>query len=863
MKLKLSAIVALALASSVSLGAAEKLTTDTINVYSATPLPSIGLPLNIIPSNIQIATPKAINNQAGVSLADYMTSNLQGVSTTEMGGNPWQPEVTFRGYSASPLVGMPQGISTYVDGVRMNEPFGDVTLWDKIPNFAIGSMQLIPGSNPMYGLNTLGGAIAIQTKSGREARGAAVEFEAGSWDRQRYLAEYGGVSKDGSVDYYIGHQTTKEDGWRQFSPSRLNQTFGKLGWQNEKTKLDLGFIGTDNKLTGNGFTPEFLLSGDRDQIHTQPDISNNYYKHLTLNGSHWVNNDVMISGNAYYRRSNRHTINGDLWEAEGKAGTTPYGAAASAVLAQARTWAMANPGAGGSGTSDYQADDIELKGSVMNRGHTRQDNYGFTLQSAFNQDFMGKKNQLIAGIGYDKSRIRYNQSEHVNISGESVIEMEDDRASSVARANVNVEYEDLTAFGTSGSVFDASRGVLLSGDGLQASRQSVNLRSKQQTMSLFATDTLSLNDKWHVNLGARYNHTKVQNDDILIPERTPTNGSLTADATYSRFNPTAGLTFTPNERISVFGSYSESNRAPTAIELGCSNPLNPCLLPNAMADDPPLKQVVARTIDFGAKGDLTDAIKFNASVYYARNSDDIQFLRAGSTGATDTATSFRNRGYFSNVGDTRRIGLDLGLNGKLDNFRWSASYAYVRATYEDDFQLVGLANSSAIYDGVSSGNRYRMNVSKGDSMPSIPKHQLKIRAQYDVTPDWTVGANAIGYTTQYVYGNENNDHRANTANCGTEGSSFVLPACESGKLAGYMIVNLDTQYNIGKGWKAFAKAINVFDQDYNVAGRLIDTSFNAQGAYGDESTTRGLIPGAPRAGWIGVRYEFGGAPEAK
>ena len=221
MKLKLSAIVALALASSVSLGAAEKLTTSTINVYSPTPLPSFGLPLNIIPANIQIATPKAINSQAGVSLADYMNNNMQSVSTTEMGGNPWQPEITFRGFSASPLLGMPQGISTYLDGVRVNEPFGDVTLWDKIPNFAIGGMQLIPGSNPLYGLNTLGGAIAIQTKSGREAKGAAAEFEAGSWNRQRYLAEYGGVSKDGSVDYYIGHQTTKEEGWRQFSPSRL------------------------------------------------------------------------------------------------------------------------------------------------------------------------------------------------------------------------------------------------------------------------------------------------------------------------------------------------------------------------------------------------------------------------------------------------------------------------------------------------------------------------------------------------------------------------------------------------------------------------------------------------------------------
>ena len=390
MKLKLSAIVALALASSASLVAAEKMTTGTINVFSVTPLPSIGLPLNIIPANIQMATPKAINAQAGVSLADYMNNNMQSVSTTEMGGNPWQPEITFRGFSASPLLGMPQGISTYIDGVRVNEPFGDVTLWDKIPNFAIGGMQLVPGSNPLYGLNTLGGAIAMQTKNGRDAKGASVEFEAGSWNRQRYLAQYGGVSKDGSVDYFIGHQTTKEDGWRQFSPSRLNQTFGKVGWQSEKTKLDLSYIGTDNNLIGNGFTPEFLLSGDRDQIHTSPDWTNNYYKHLALNGSHWVNNDVMISGNAYYRKSNRHTRNGDLWEASD-----------------------ADLEAGGSfhdidELTEFQDAQAEIVGSVMNRTKTKQDNLGFTLQAAFNQDLLGKKNQFIAGVGYDYSKIRFN-----------------------------------------------------------------------------------------------------------------------------------------------------------------------------------------------------------------------------------------------------------------------------------------------------------------------------------------------------------------------------------------------------------------------------------------------------------------------
>jgi outer membrane receptor protein involved in Fe transport len=277
-----------------------------------------------------------------------------------------------------------------------------------------------------------------------------------------------------------------------------------------------------------------------------------------------------------------------------------------------------------------------------------------------------------------------------------------------------------------------------------------------------------------------------------------------------------------------------------------------------MADDPPLKQVIAKTYDFGARGYLTDAIKWNASIYHTMNHRDIQFVRA----------ELRNHGYFSNVGTTQRQGLDLGLSGQLDKFKWSTSYSFIRATFDSDIELLSPANSV-----VSDADR-TISVKKGDYLPSIPKHQLKLRAQYQVTPDWSVGTNVIGYTEQYVWGNENNSHQSNAVQndtlernaCGeasTSGGNGRGPACGSGKIQGYTVVNLDTQYNIGQGWSAFAKAINIFDQNYNVSGRLAETMFDSTGAYGSETNVRGLLPGAPRAGWIGFRYEFGGAPEAK
>jgi outer membrane receptor protein involved in Fe transport len=538
--------IAIAVAGVVALAgqafAADTLKADKVTVYSGTPLPGIGLPLNKVPANIQIADPKSINGQAGVSIADYMANNMQGVSVSDMTGSPWQPEINFRGYNASSLTGNAQGLSTYVDGVRVNEPFGDVTLWDKIPSFAIGNMQMVPGSNPLFGLNTLGGAISVQTKSGRNNQGAGLEFEAGSWGRQRALMEMGGVSKDGSVDYMIGYQHTTEDGWRKHSPSHLNQLFAKTGWQNETTKLDLTYIGVDNNLIGNGFTPQNLLSGDRDQVHTTPDYTNNYSHFLALNGSHWFNDDTMFSGNVYYRKSNRHTKNGDLWEAQ-------------IAVADDDEVNSRNP---------YGLGDGDYIGGVMNRSKTTQDTYGATGQMTFNQDLWGLKNQFVGGLGYDYTLLRYKQSEQVNVS------IADDGAS------FDSSLLGLSAVVGTGldDVFDSSRAPVMAGTGLLGTRQSTGLTGKQYTARLFATDTLSLNDKWHLNAGASWNFTRVDNVDTL--RGSASDQSLTAKDSYTRLNPTVGLTHTPNDNLTFYTSYSESSRAPTSIELGCSNPANPC-----------------------------------------------------------------------------------------------------------------------------------------------------------------------------------------------------------------------------------------------------------------------------------------------
>src|SRR5262249_24602692 len=157
-----------------------------------------------------------------------------GVHVNETQGNPYQPDINYRGYTASPLLGTPQGVSVYMDGVRLNQPFGDVVSWDLIPRIAVSELALMPGSNPLFGLNTLGGALSLQTKDGRSGNRTSLTLGGGSFGRKTAEFEHGGSSSNG-LNWYVASNMFFEDGWRQSSPSDVRQFFGKFGWQNALT----------------------------------------------------------------------------------------------------------------------------------------------------------------------------------------------------------------------------------------------------------------------------------------------------------------------------------------------------------------------------------------------------------------------------------------------------------------------------------------------------------------------------------------------------------------------------------------------------------------------------------------------------
>lgn len=751
-----------------SLFSEESITTGTIDVYSSSPLPSIGLPKNMVPANIQTINSNELDAQSGVSIADFMVNNLQGVTVNEIGGNPFQLELNFRGYNATPISGNPQGLSVYIDGIRANQPFSNTVLWDLIPNFSISSMQMVAGSNPVYGLNTLGGAMSMQTKSGQNFKKEVVDVSAGSWARNTSVVEVGGVLADSNMDYYIGFEHFNENGWRKFSPSHVNQIFGKLGFESEMSRYEVTYTGAHNLLIGNGLTPKDLLGAERDGIHTLEDETKNEYSQLALNMSHFFNEESMIAGNIYYKRSDRATYNGDL--------NDDYCDSTRGDEDECSVESLA--------AYDADNDDTNLYEGVLNRTNTLQDAFGINLQTTFDQDWYDRRNQIIVGVSAEYSQIKFKQTEQ--------------------------EVKTLALNGFFG------------GD-LQGIEQATGLTGKTKTYGAFVTNTHSLNDRLNINTAIRYNHVQVDNRDTF--NGPGSSASLTGKHHFERFNPSIGVTFQPNEILSTYASYSESSRAPTSIELGCANPAQPCNLPTQMADDPPLNQVVAKTLEGGVSGKVTKDTSWNMSIYHAINHDDILFVYANASNGL---------GYFTNVDETTRKGLDVGVSTKFNKLSLNFNYGFVMAQYGTNFTLVSEVNSSASDDVIQ--------VSDGDYLPNIPKHHLKIRADYEIKPRWNIGATLTAFTESYMMGNENQQHD----------SSGGL----QGEIPGYAVVNLDSQYNFHDNWELHAEVINLFDQDYYSGGRLAQTSVQTDRSFGDERSVASLIPGAPRAGWVGISKSF-------
>jgi hypothetical protein len=282
---------------------------ETVEVVGVTPIHGLGIERNKVPVNVQSATSAQLTRTRALYVGEQLVERFASVAANEAQTNAFQPDIQFRGFVSSPLLGLPQGLAVYQDGVRMNEPFGDTVNWDLLPTNAIASINLMPGSNPLFGLNALGGAISLQTKTGYSSPGHAATVSAGSFGR-RWVDLQSGAHSD-RLSYFVTGRVLAEEGWRDFSPTRIGQLFGNVEWRGSATTLTASVTGGANKLIGNGAAPVQLLEEDRDAVFTHPDETRTSLALMTLRGRHTAAPDVALEAVLFYRPATIRTFNGD------------------------------------------------------------------------------------------------------------------------------------------------------------------------------------------------------------------------------------------------------------------------------------------------------------------------------------------------------------------------------------------------------------------------------------------------------------------------------------------------------------------------------------------------------------------------
>ncbi|HLZ74384.1 TonB-dependent receptor [Phenylobacterium sp.] len=818
-------------------GGAASPTVSPVTVVGA-PLDDTGVPLSRTPANAQSVDARDPLQQGPTNLADLLNGNLGSVSVSDASGSPYQNDVNYRGFQATSLLGAPVGLAVYFDGVRVNEPFGSIVNWDLIPMNAATTVTVQPGSNPIFGLNALGGALVVNTRTGQDSPGVSVSVLGGSFGRRAATLEAGGADAGSHTDFFLAGNWDRQDGFRDFSGSEVKQLFGKLRWHgpDDKTLVELSGALADTTLAGTQSLPLDMLSTPK-AAYTAPDSIDNRMRLVSLKASHWLDDANRLTGQVYWRQSNAKSLNSNAglddgcFNADGSPATNAAG------------FKCGNQAPGGTAVNSITGANALALGygrwtSAINTSlvssDVRQSTVGGGGQWASATPVLDHRNAFVLGASFDQSTIRYGQDTLLArlINFQTVV-------------IPNQEY----GFTANGLPPSASNLPQFTGSNVLSS---VALGARVKEASVFLTDTFDVTTALSVTLSGSYEYTSIDqhgmnsqflNDDggfsftdavtgvtyydpaysaaykfsntgagaATTPNGKPAGAvagpetnSLDGAHRYQRFNPRIGFNYNLDGGTGIFGGYSQSMRAPTSIELSCADPNSPCALPTGFNGDPDLKAVTARTFELGARGTLFGRLAWNAAAYDSRLRNDIQFI--------STSTTF---GYFFNVGDTERRGFELGAQTELERLTLSANYGYVQAAYRSPF------TTAAGEDVVS-----------GDRIPGIPESTFKLRAGYAVNDRLRVGAVLIAVSGQYAHGDEDNSDPA-------------------GKVAGYAVVNLDAQYRIGKALTVSLDVDNLFDRKYATYGLSGQTSIYtlAQEPF--------RTPAAPRGAWLKLTYAFG------
>jgi iron complex outermembrane receptor protein len=725
-----------------------------------------------VPSAVTNVTDADIENEGTGSIQQTLQQKVPGIIVSDAAGNPLRSEVSYRGFDASPVAGRAQGLAVYQNGVRINEAFGDTVYWDVLPSNAIASMSVV-SNNPSFGLNALGGAVSIAMKDGFTYQGGEVDVMFGSFGRKQLGVQAGASS--GNVGAYFATEAIVDDGFRHFSDSEIKRFYGDLGFKGSFADVHLNLTAASNDFGVTTAAPIELLERSWSNTFTSPQNNDIEVLMPTISASVMATDTLSFSGVGYYRRLKNRVIDGNLTEIEDCAG--------GILCIDDNGVDVPVTDLNGVDIPDTVVDDDRL-GSIE-RLATTSDSWGGAVEAQEKAKLFGLPNLFLAGLSYDRGRSRYQTiSEIGEIQPQYVV---------------------------------TGSGVFVGGPLELAPR---DLVTQNTYWGLYFSNALDVTDELTVTVGGRYNRATIKLSDqtTLFPDLSATN-------VYERFNPMVGANYKLTPGVSLYGGYSESNRAPTPAELGCAEPEFPCLIESFLTDDPPLEQVVGRTGEIGLRGQGTngpDRFTWSAGLFRTLASDDILPIIAD------------NRIFFVNGGNTLRQGVELSTTYETRKWSVYANYAFIDATLDkctnpDEDGLCAFLNA-------------------GDRLPGIPQHRFKAGFDYWLTSKWKFGADLVAASNQPLFQNDISHEAAENGN--------PLPAL----LGGYARVDLHTSYDVTENFQVYGLVKNLFDQRYGLYGTYFDVQevspIDIAIGGGGLSDARTISPSLPFAAYGGVRVKF-------
>jgi outer membrane receptor protein involved in Fe transport len=746
-------------------------------VYPTTPLSgsgsssSSGIDIDKVPSSVNIVDVNQIQRTQSLNIADALQKYVPGIIVSEVTGNPFQPDVQFRGFVASPVAGTPQGLAVYQNGVRVNEAFSDIVNWDLIPTAAIRSVTVVT-NNPAFGLNALGGAVNVQMKNGFNYKGIEVDTMGGSFGRVQTSAQWGKQYDNFAV--YGALEGLHDGGFRNFSASNVRRFYGDVGYKNNASEFHVNLGAADNNFGATATVPVELLQQYWGATYTTPQTTANRVGYVNLTGTVEATPTWTIEGSAHVRVFQQKAVDGN------PTGTQPCGADPTLLCFGDDT----TPANGLNGTQLANPFDPNAVLGEIDRTTTRSTTTGVSLQATDSDQVFGHDNKLVLGGSFDSSVTRFSASAELGTIAPNLV--------------------------VSGS------GIFLGQSGDPVSIGPVALRTTNRYTGLYALDTFDVTNAFSITAGGRFNAARIRLEDQI-------GSALNGNETFNRFNPIIGGTYKIVPELTAYAGYSEANRAPTPLELGCADPAHPCIIAAFLVSDPPLKQVVSRTIEAGLRGtkELNIAtLAWKLGAFRANNTDDILAI---------PSPVLQGFGYFQNVGSTRRQGIEAEVTLKSTTLQLYASYALVDARFLNALQ-VGSNSPFADADG-------NVQILPGNRIPAIPRNRIKAGIDYSVTDAFKVGGDALFVSSQYFVGDDSN---------------------QAQRLPSYAVFNLHASYQINKTFQLYARADNIFDNRYATYGTFFDTTAIPNFANGGApfSDPRSISPARPRAFYAGLRTTF-------